>query len=38
MVARSYFPENVRDDYANGQLDAQVEGALQELRDLSICA
>lgn len=33
-----YFPENVRDDYANGQLDAQVEGALQGLRDLSICA
>lgn len=32
-----YFPDNVRDDYAAGQLDAQVEGALQEMRELSIC-
>ncbi|KAJ3710326.1 hypothetical protein C8R42DRAFT_699836 [Lentinula raphanica] len=27
----------VRDDYAAGQLDAQVEGVLQEMRELSIC-
>jgi len=33
-----YFEENVRDDYASGQLDAQVEGALQAIRELSICA
>jgi hypothetical protein len=32
-----YFSENVRDDYAAGQLDAQVEGALQEMKELSIC-
>lgn len=32
-----YFAENVRDDYAAGQLDAQVEGILQEMRELSIC-
>ena len=32
-----YFAENVRDDYAAGQLDAQVEGVLQEMRELSIC-
>jgi amphiphysin len=31
-----YFDENVRDDYAAGQLDAQVEGVLQEMRELSI--
>jgi len=33
-----YFADNVRDDYAAGQLDAQVEGALSEMKDLSICA
>jgi len=32
-----YFPDSVRDDYAAGQLDAQVEGVLQEMKDLSIC-
>jgi amphiphysin len=32
-----YFPEQVRDDYAAGQLDAQVEGVLQEMKELSIC-
>jgi len=33
-----YFPDNVRDDYAAGQLDSQVENVLQEMRDLSICS
>ncbi|RXW25604.1 hypothetical protein EST38_g283 [Candolleomyces aberdarensis] len=32
-----YFGESVRDDYAAGQLDAQVEGVLAEMRELSIC-
>jgi len=32
-----FFGESVRDDYAAGQLDAQVEGVLQEMRELSIC-
>lgn len=32
-----YFAENVRDDYTTGQLDQQVEGVLQEMRELSIC-
>ena len=32
-----YFDDRVRDDYAAGQLDAQVEGVLQEMRELSIC-
>ncbi|TEB38271.1 BAR-domain-containing protein [Coprinellus micaceus] len=32
-----YFSDNVRDDYAAGQLDAQVEGVLNEMRELSIC-
>lgn len=32
-----YFPENVRGDYADGRLDAQVESVLQEMRGLSIC-
>lgn len=32
-----YFPDSVRDDYASGQLDAQVEQALQEMKELSIC-
>ncbi|TCD69796.1 hypothetical protein EIP91_006109 [Steccherinum ochraceum] len=32
-----YFAESVRDDYAAGQLDAQVEGVLQEMKELSIC-
>jgi len=31
-----YFPDGVREDYAAGGLDAQVEGCLQELRELSI--
>ncbi|KII92553.1 hypothetical protein PLICRDRAFT_37321 [Plicaturopsis crispa FD-325 SS-3] len=32
-----YFDDSVRDDYAAGQLDAQVEGVLQEMKELSIC-
>ena len=32
-----YFADSVREDYAAGQLDAQVEGVLQEMRELSIC-
>ncbi|WFD03403.1 BAR adaptor protein Hob3 [Malassezia obtusa] len=32
-----YFPEHVRNEYAEGQLDTQVEGVLQEMRALSIC-
>ncbi|CEH15978.1 bar-domain-containing protein [Ceraceosorus bombacis] len=32
-----YFAEGVREEYAEGQLDAQVEGVLQEMRELSIC-
>ncbi|KAI0780140.1 BAR-domain-containing protein [Fomes fomentarius] len=32
-----YFADSVRDDYAAGQLDAQVEGVLQEMRELTIC-
>ncbi|GAA5902877.1 hypothetical protein JCM8208_006500 [Rhodotorula glutinis] len=32
-----YFADGVREDYASGALDAQVEGALQEMRELSIC-
>lgn len=27
----------IREQYADGQLDAQVEGVLQEMRELSIC-
>lgn len=32
-----FFAEGVREEYADGQLDAQVEGALQEMREMSIC-
>ena len=32
-----FFSESVRDEYANGQLDGQVENILQEMRQLSIC-
>ena len=32
-----YFDDSVRDDYAAGQLDAQVEAVSQEMRELSIC-
>ncbi|KAJ3479466.1 hypothetical protein NLI96_g9037 [Meripilus lineatus] len=32
-----YFDDSVRDDYASGQLDSQVEAVLQEMRELSIC-
>ena len=32
-----HFPENVRNEYAEGQLDVQVENVLQEMRGLSIC-
>jgi len=31
-----YFSEGVRDEYASGQLDAQVEQVLQEMKDLTI--
>ncbi len=31
-----YFGESIRDDYANGQLDAQVENVLAEMKELSI--
>ncbi|ORX33787.1 hypothetical protein BD324DRAFT_683973 [Kockovaella imperatae] len=32
-----YFADSVRDDYANGALDGQVEGVLDEMKGLSIC-
>lgn len=32
-----YFSESVRDDYASGALDSQVENALADLSTLSIC-
>jgi hypothetical protein len=32
----SYFAENIRDEYANGQLDAQVESTLGEMKQLAI--
>lgn len=31
-----YFDDNIRDDYANGALDGQVEGVLEEMKCLSI--
>jgi hypothetical protein len=31
-----YFADNIRDDYANGALDGQVEGVLEEMKGLSI--
>jgi hypothetical protein len=31
-----YFADNIRDDYANGQLDAQVETVLGEMKELAI--
>lgn len=31
-----YFADNIRDDYANGALDGQVEGVLDEMKSLSI--
>ena len=31
-----YFAENIRDDYANGQLDVQVENVLAEMKELAI--
>lgn len=31
-----YFAENIRDEYANGQLDAQVESTLGEMKQLAI--
>jgi amphiphysin len=36
-AVQRYFADNVRDDYAAGQLDSQVEAVLQEMRELSIC-
>ncbi|KDN52211.1 BAR-domain-containing protein [Tilletiaria anomala UBC 951] len=32
-----FFNDSVRDDYASGNLDSQVENVLQEMRQLSIC-
>ncbi|KAE8214091.1 hypothetical protein CF319_g104 [Tilletia indica] len=32
-----FFADGVREEYAEGQLDVQVEGVLQEMRELSIC-
>ena len=32
-----YFADNIRDEYANGALDTQVEGVLDEMKELSIC-
>jgi len=34
---QKHFDDSVREDYAAGQLDAQVEAVLQEMRELSIC-
>ena len=31
-----YFNDDVRDNYANGSLDAEVENSLQEMKDLTI--
>ena len=31
-----YFADNIRDEYANGALDGQVEGVLDEMKELSI--
>ncbi|KAI9637973.1 uncharacterized protein MKK02DRAFT_31507 [Dioszegia hungarica] len=31
-----YFNDNIRDEYANGSLDSQVEGVLEEMKSLSI--
>lgn len=31
-----YFADNIREDYANGALDGQVEGVLDEMKSLSI--
>jgi hypothetical protein len=31
-----YFADNIRDDYANGQLDVQVETVLGEMKELAI--
>ncbi|CAD6571659.1 MAG: hypothetical protein TREMPRED_000341 [Tremellales sp. Tagirdzhanova-0007] len=31
-----YFADHIRDDYANGALDGQVEGVLDEMKELSI--
>lgn len=32
-----FFADSIRDDYANGRLDSQVENVLNEMRGLSIC-
>lgn len=31
-----YFNDNIRDDYANGQLDVNVENVLAEMKELAI--
>ena len=33
---KRYFAEHIRDDYANGALDGQVEQVLEEMKGLSI--
>lgn len=33
-----YFQDSIRNDYAAGQLDAQVEAVLEEIKELTICA
>ncbi|RXK40994.1 hypothetical protein M231_01624 [Tremella mesenterica] len=36
LILDRYFSENIRDDYANGALDGQVEAVLEEMKELSI--
>lgn len=36
-AVQRFFAQGVREEYADGQLDAQVEGVLQEMREMSIC-
>jgi hypothetical protein len=36
MLRDRYFADHIRDDYANGALDTQVEGVLDEMKELSI--
>ncbi|KDQ21578.1 hypothetical protein BOTBODRAFT_50187 [Botryobasidium botryosum FD-172 SS1] len=36
-AVQKYFSDSVRDEYADGQLDAQVEDVLRSMKELSIC-
>lgn len=36
-AVQRFFAEGVREEYADEKLDARVEGALQEMREMSIC-